>query len=621
MKFFLKLTLISCVLFIMAFAITVFATRYHYSTLLNVELKNVKKDLAKQLPSTDLTNHEHIQAIKDNLKLSKLSIDDKSTANGIHLTPSTQANNITEFLLGDFLKEQQLQINAMIVRFKIDTTSIFKQVNQVLLAELLLFIITYILHLILVFLLVKKLQSILIAEINNDKIGNTGFDLVSTKLSERKNGLYVEIKQQQQQIDDLLKQMAFDQLTGLYNRKSFRIGMHELLGIEVKDSSALFIIRATALDDINQHNGHQLGDVYLQEVAAAIRLSLKAFKGLKLYRICGGDFAVLAEDITLKTAQELATEIHNQFDSYQDLHELNCVGHIGFTLFKGDEQPDHIITRADLALAKAQTKGANAWAKQMENDNKIEGEHHWKNIIEQIIETQQVEIFEQKISGVSAGMISYRELYSHFYNSDGTSLSSSTVFTMAERLDLSSELEKMILLAMFEQIQPKNGIRINWGITISPTSIQNPDFVKWLCTELKKRPEIASTLIFEVDEAVLDRNIVASQRLFATFKQLHCRSCIKKFGRGIASFKLFKSLKPDMVKVDSDLITKIHTDRANQQFVRMLVDVAHRMDSRVIAEGVEEYGQKQVLQAMNFDALQGYFISKPVGILSELDDA
>ena len=89
------------------------------------------------------------------------------------------------------------------------------------------------------------------------------------------------------------------------------------------------------------------------------------------------------------------------------------------------------------------------------------------------------------------------------------------------------------------------------------------------------------------------------------------RSAICNFGKGIGSFSLFRELKPDYIKLDPGLITELEQDLTNQQFVRMIVDVSHRMGCQVIAEGVEQLGQKQLLQGMYVDGLQGYLIARP----------
>ena len=620
MKFFLKLSLLSLALFFIISVATVFACKYHYSTLLTQKINFLNKQLPMAISQVDSNDEAAMALIKSEFQLETLQIETTGSRHSIQLTFTTEPQNLAQFLLSKNIQEQQLQTKNGLIRYKVEASKLYQQMNEYLLRAFIFIILIFIVFQLIQFRVMKKLQQKLIDEIDIEGESADGFDLVSKHLTNRKNDLFVQINQQQLQIRGLLKEMELDQLTGLHNRKSFRKSIVQLLEQPDESQAALIIIRSTALDEINQYNGHQFGDQYLQEVTSAIQHSVKSFTGLKLHRISGGDFAILAADTNANIAQELVIEIHNHFDSYQELHEIDCVGYIGFTIFHGGEMPEQVIARADLALAKAQTKGANGWAEQINDACSTQGEQHWKVIIQQIIESKQVELYEQTINAVSAGMISYRELFSHFYNEDGSKLPSDAVFNMAQRLDRSTELEKMVIQSIFEQLPPSDTKRYNWGINISSTSVQSSVFTRWLEKLLRNNPEIASTLVFEIDEAVLDKNLIASKRLFAMFKNLHCRTCIKKFGRGIASFKLFKSVKPDMVKIDGAIISNIQNDSANQQFVRMLIDVAHRMDCMVIAESVEEYEQKQVLETMNLDALQGYFFAKPHPIFEKDKD-
>lgn len=124
--------------------------------------------------------------------------------------------------------------------------------------------------------------------------------------------------------------------------------------------------------------------------------------------------------------------------------------------------------------------------------------------------------------------------------------------------------------------------------------------------------------MFELDEEHLERNLTGSKRLFELLRRHGSRSAICNFGKGIGSFSLFRELKPDYIKLDPGLITELEQDLTNQQFVRMIVDVSHRMGCLVIAEGVEQIGQKQMLQSMYVDGLQGYLIARPQDLGPEI---
>ncbi len=86
---------------------------------------------------------------------------------------------------------------------------------------------------------------------------------------------------------------------------------------------------------------------------------------------------------------------------------------------------------------------------------------------------------------------------------------------------------------------------------------------------------------------------------------------IERFGLGFTSFKFFREVRPDFIKLDSSYSDNIEQDNNNKFFVRMLVDIAKRISIRVIATGVEKQDEKLTLEKLLVDGLQGYYIAKP----------
>ena len=129
-----------------------------------------------------------------------------------------------------------------------------------------------------------------------------------------------------------------------------------------------------------------------------------------------------------------------------------------------------------------------------------------------------------------------------------------------------------------------------------------------------KVPDVAANLVFEISEDLLECNLVASIRLFDMLRRVGSRTSISRFGKGLSSFRLYRELKPDFIKLDPSLVDDLDRDHTSQQFIRMIVEISHRLGCTVIAEGVEEFNQKRTLESMYIDAVQGYLIAKPAPI-------
>ncbi|MCX7131892.1 GGDEF domain-containing protein [Aeromonas sp.] len=415
------------------------------------------------------------------------------------------------------------------------------------------------------------------------------------------------------QISELHNQATQDELTQLQNRHAFRRDMTELLQRDQDTQTAtLVLIRATELGKLNAQRGFQSGDAYIKDIANLITRVVSRFPGHQVYRISGADFAVLVQPVANIPPPLLGRDLKIAFDHYQQQHELESAAYSGLTRLSSGQKIEAILARADLALARAQTETVNGWAIQQDDDMvELQGQRHWKLVLDDLLEQERISFTYQPIQPMHRSMLAYNEIYTRFSGADGTVLPTDTLFAMAQRLDMVMRLEQMLVIHVMRQYRAFGSNQSRWGINLSSNLLQNSTFLIWLDRQLLKDPNTSANLVFELDEEHLERNMTGAKRVFELLRRNGSRSAICNFGKGIGSFNLFRELKPDYIKLDPALITGLEQDLTNQQFVRMIVDVSHRMGCQVIAEGVEQLGQKQLLQGMYVDGLQGYLIAKP----------
>ena len=415
------------------------------------------------------------------------------------------------------------------------------------------------------------------------------------------------------QLTELSNLATTDELTQLLNRHAFRRDMTELLQRDQDTQTAtLVLIRATELGKLNAQRGFQSGDAYIKDIANIITRVVSRFPGHQVYRISGADFAVLVQPVANIPPPLLGRDLKIAFDHYQQQHELESAAYSGLTRLSSGQKIEAILARADLALARAQTETVNGWAIQQDDSVvELQGQHHWKLVLTELLEQERISFTYQPIQPMHRSMLTYNEIYTRFSSADGTVLPTDTLFAMAQRLDMVMRLEQMLVTHVMRQYRAFGSNQSRWGINLSSNLLQNSAFLIWLDRQLLNDPNTSANLVFELDEEHLERNLTGAKRVFELLRRNGSRSAICNFGKGIGSFNLFRELKPDYIKLDPALITGLEQDLTNQQFVRMIVDVSHRMGCQVIAEGVEQLGQKQLLQGMYVDGLQGYLIAKP----------
>lgn len=606
----LIMTLIFTTMIISAFIVS----HQLLSQSLAINADNVSNTLSKHIHIKDFSETT-AQSLANNLALSMLKLETTSVSS--QWQPENHSSILFEGLFPNLKKRYSGATDQISYEYKIN----FSKTDKHILSQLVYFVVAatfaYILSLLAIWTLLKRIEKRLLIEVTSNKQHlKPTFPAISQLFAQQKSESSKELQAQHEKIELLSKQINLDNLTGLYNRFYFRGELSNILNKKKGDSTAIVaLIRATSLNHINKHRGYQFGDSYLKDLSALLQQSIRRYPDCQLYRISGPDFALIIPKMTTAVAHKLAKEIKLHLDEYQNNHDLESVAYIGITNAHSGQEPEQILARADTALAKAQVEGVNHWAFQQHDDRTDEqeshGESYWKQTIEEVIKKQSMMLLSQPVQPIHRNMKSYQEIYIRFIGNNNALLPTDTFFAMAQRLDLTIKTDQMIIDNIIRSSRTQMDNDCYWGVNLASPSVQSSSFIIWLERLLLREPNIAANLVFEIDESVLEKNIVASKRAIDMLRRVGCRSAISKFGHGISSFKLFKELKPNYIKMDSNLIQNINGDTASQQFLRMIVDVAHRMGCQVIAEGVEEHSQKQLLESMYVDAVQGYLIARP----------
>ena len=182
---------------------------------------------------------------------------------------------------------------------------------------------------------------------------------------------------------------------------------------------------------------------------------------------------------------------------------------------------------------------------------------------------------------------------------------------MSEKLGQISHVDRLIIESAIDSIKNKNLSEQFFGINITAHSAHDEQFVIWLERLLLKNNNVAAKLIFEISEFGLQQNIKASKRFIDMTHRVGSRVTVERFGVGLTSFKFFRDLKPDFIKMDASYTRGLEEDKNNQYFMRLIVDLAHRIGVTVLAEGVETQEEKHIIEQLCLDGAQGYYIDKP----------
>ncbi|WP_076413809.1 EAL domain-containing protein [Shewanella sp. UCD-KL12] len=416
--------------------------------------------------------------------------------------------------------------------------------------------------------------------------------------------------------NEKLQKVAFqDTITGFDTRVRFTQKLESFSNLSKEEIGLLAMVKATELGQINQTHGRSAGDDYLAKIANCIRKAVSKYPNSQCYRISTADFAIFIPNLVLKDGVPFLESLKSLFDEYQQTLKSESIAHIGLVPYHQDSDPVSLLTLSDTAVSIAQTLGPNCFHMQDKlNGDEVYGDTRWKLAIEDLIRRRAIKFYQQPIQPCRTEVKVYKELFSRFYNKDGKFLPTTTVIAMAERHGMILELDKLIVLNTLKILMDTPSLEGAYGINISSSSIMQESFVAWLKDQLVKKRHIASRLVFETNEAGMQSNLAASYKFVQVMHSVGARVSVEHFGMGFTSFKFFREVRPDFIKLDGSYTDGIEKDTNNMFFIKMIVDISRRLAIRVIATSVERQEEKLALEKMLIDGLQGYYISQPQAV-------
>lgn len=408
-----------------------------------------------------------------------------------------------------------------------------------------------------------------------------------------------------------------DPVTDLPNRNRFNAFFEQLLQqASEKDYGIFAITRCTELQILNQNYGYHAGDQYLKEVADILKEITTPYKNSQLFRLNSSDFGIFLPGVTPKEAESFAERLQGKLNKYQKMASLDAVAYTGLVPYEPQRSLGELLAIADTSISLAQIRQTNGWHLQKDigetdQTTNVYGKQNWRSIIEDVINNKRLLLLKQTIQPSKRSARAYSEILARFKTEDGQILPTVSFLAMAEKLDLAHQVDKLIIETALDTIKHKNFQDDYFGINLSQGTVHNDQFIVWLERRLLRDPAIASKLVFEITEFGLQQNVKSSRRFIDMAHRAGARVTVEKFGSGITSFKFFRELKPDFVKMDGSYTSNIDEDKNNQYFMRLMIDLAHRLGVGVFAESVETVEEKHALESLFIDGTQGYYIGKP----------
>jgi EAL domain-containing protein (putative c-di-GMP-specific phosphodiesterase class I) len=223
-------------------------------------------------------------------------------------------------------------------------------------------------------------------------------------------------------------------------------------------------------------------------------------------------------------------------------------------------------------------------------------------------------LYLQPIINVADNKVSHYEVLLRLIDDTGEMHSPANFVPAAESTGLIHKLDYWVVenaLTLLANM-PLELSTVSFSINLSGDGLQTPAILELIKNKLAYHSLNPSRIMFELTETAAVKNVQKTRETISKLRALGCRFAIDDFGTGFSSFNYIKNYPVDYIKIDGMFICNLLNEPADQILVKSMVDVAHNLGKKVIAEYVENQETVDLLRSYGVDYVQGYHLGKPL---------
>lgn len=447
-----------------------------------------------------------------------------------------------------------------------------------------------------------------ISPLKNEAGEITHFVAITEDISERK------------QTEQTIRHLAFhDELTGLPNRRLFRDRLTQAVaaGQRSKNTFALMLLDLDHFKTVNDTLGHDVGDALVKIIGERLHDSTR--KGDTLARMGGDEFALLATDIAHpEDVAHLAKNLLEILRQPITVHgrELYLSTSIGITLFPEDsDDVDGLIKNADIALYRAKDMGRDNF--QFFTNDMNDAMLHRLNLENNIrcaIERQEFILHYQPQVDLASGEIHCVEALIRWRHPELGMVPPAQFIPLAEESGMIGAIGEWVLRTACTQAKAWElaGMPMRVAVNLSARQFRQEDLANKIENILRDTDLASSLLEIEMTESVLMEDTEQTCATLETLHRMGLQISIDDFGTGYSSLAYLKRMPIHILKIDQSFVRDIQIDPDDRSIVAAVIALAHNLNLKVVAEGVETPEQLAFLREQSCDSMQGFLFSRPV---------
>jgi diguanylate cyclase (GGDEF)-like protein len=405
-----------------------------------------------------------------------------------------------------------------------------------------------------------------------------------------------------------------DSLTGLPNRTAFHESMTGAIE-DVRAPAAVLLMDLDRFKEVNDTLGHRYGDLLLVQVAQRFK-DVIGGEGT-IARLGGDEFAVVSRGRDAKAAVNLAHRIADALRDPFELEEMvvDVQASVGIALF-----PEHgdgvetLLQKADVAMYRAKETRTDVAIYDERHDHHSPAKLALTAELRTAVDTEEIVLYYQPELDLRTREVMAVEALVRWDHPRLGVLPPSSFVRMAESTNLIKPLTQRVMEIALLQVADWHaiGLDLSVAVNISAQVLVDQSFTDQVMTALRRAAVPPQRLKLEVTESALMSDPVTARTVLRELDALGCEISIDDFGTGYSSLAYLADLPVSEVKIDRSFVSRMCDGSSEKIIVNSTIDLAHHLQLRAVAEGVEDWSMLPELEALGCDAAQGYAISHPL---------